>query len=456
MLYLSLFSLILLYLGYRYYAPKLEKNIGINLRRETLALEGNKIQFTNFFSFRKLQFAQFALISGIECLYGGIIGTIYGPLTMIWCVVGTIFMGTVLNYYCGIYPVINKGKYIQSYIRDKYGKIAYFIFNIFLLSAVIVAISSTYITLLNINYYSYNLSLIWIFFIFFSLIICTCSQQLLISIYSLIGGMILLIGIFFICLNVPNLKDYDLEIGKYQLNELKYAYPMLFFVITSGAICGFQGLTSSLIAPSVKNEKHGKGLLITTTIIQAIFVISWNLIILSWKPSYDIIGSLVSKISVPYNVILDAGKGYVGNFGFILIYLLAITLCFAMSGALSRVGRNIIIETNIFGKYTKEIAVILLAILSYLSFKTEMTMYVSVLLCQMVATSLFYIMSLYLKDNDKVYEYTIFPTYILTGACLAYITLSLGKQSAIASILIGLSVTTLLFVMYFRKKRNKN
>lgn len=452
MLCLGLFSLIMLYMGYIYYSPKLEKSIGVNLRRETLALKGNKIQFTNFFSFRKLQLAQFALISGIECLYGSVIGTLYGPLTMIWCVCGTIFMGAVLNYYCGIYPVISKGKSIQSYIREKYGKIAYFICIILFILSIVTAISSIYITLLNINYYSYKISLLWIFFISYAFMICICSQKIFISVYSLIGGLILVISIFFLYLSVPTLKEYDLEIGKYQLSELKYAYPMLFFVITFGAVSGLQGLTSSLIAPSIQNEKHGKGLFITTAIFQAVFVISWNLIILSWKPSFDIIGSLIHKTSIPYNVILEIGKGYVGDFGFKLIYLLAITLCFAMCGSLCRIGKNILIETNLFGKYTKELAVIILFILSYLSFKTEATMHISIFFCQLVATCLFYIISLYLRDNGKTIVYTLFPAYILTGACISYIVLSIGKLSAITTILVGLSVTSTLFALHFRKK----
>ena len=451
MLCLGLFSLIMLYLGYKYYSPKLEKSIGVNLHRETLALKGNKIQFTNFFSFRKLQLAQFALISGIECLYGSVIGTLYGPLTMIWCVSGTIFMGAVLNYYCGIYPVINKGKSIQSYIRERYGKFAYLICSIFLIVSIVTAMSSIYVTLLNINYYSYKISLLWMFFIVYAFTICICSQKMLISIYSLIGGLILIISIFFLCLSVPSLEEYDLEIGKYQLKELKYAYPMLFFVITAGAVSGLQGLTSSLIAPNIQNEKHGKGLFITTSIFQAIFVISWNLIILSWKPSFDVIGALIHKTSIPYNVILETGKGYVSILGFKLIYLLAIILCFAMCGALCRVGRNIITETNIFGKYTKECAIVILAILSYLSFMTESSIYMSTLFCQIVATFLLYVISLYLKDNDKPLKYTLFPAYILTGACFAYIVLSIGKQSAAASTLAGLSVTTILFTLYFRR-----
>ncbi len=103
------FCVALLLAGYFFYSRVIERIFVINPNRQTPAYAMNDGVDYMPMSKTKIWLIQLLNIAGTGPIFGPILGALYGPVAMLWIVVGCIFAGAVHDYFCGMLSVRNGG-----------------------------------------------------------------------------------------------------------------------------------------------------------------------------------------------------------------------------------------------------------------------------------------------------------------------------------------------------------
>src|SRR5690606_33884838 len=94
-------SLAILLLGYRFYSPFVEKQAGIdpaNVTPQQRPHDG--VDFVPLSPGRAF-LIQFLNIAGIGPIFGPILGALYGPVALVWIVIGNVIGGALHAHFAG-------------------------------------------------------------------------------------------------------------------------------------------------------------------------------------------------------------------------------------------------------------------------------------------------------------------------------------------------------------------
>src|SRR5690554_7969819 len=103
-------SLAILLLGYRFYSPFVEKQAGIdpaNVTPQQRLHDG--VDYVPLSPGRAF-LIQFLNIAGIGPIFGPILGALYGPIALVWIVLGNVIGGAVHDYFSGVMSLKEDGK----------------------------------------------------------------------------------------------------------------------------------------------------------------------------------------------------------------------------------------------------------------------------------------------------------------------------------------------------------
>lgn len=450
-MYIGLFSLVLLYVLSKIYARRAEKNVNIDIHRAP-APESEEGQ-VNPLNYRIAQLAQFGITSGIECLFGAIVGAVYGPVLMIWCVLGTTFMGAVLNYYCGMYARTHHNRTINTFVRERFGLAAYGVSTLLLTFFTIVTVSAGYSFLININFYGYTYPQIGFVYMLYAATFAVLPKKWFFRSYIAIAAYFAFVtAICALCiLFKKEIVNIPFDMSTYP--DIKFTYPALMIVISAGAVSGMQGLKSMVISPVIRNEKMGRGIFFGAAVAQAAFVIIWDLMILASYPSFSALNYIIRRAATPYIILQEAMVNSCGSFVAHLVFAMACLLCIGASGVMLRFNRIMWSETKLFGKWNKFVSTGAVLVLSRYFYNHEIGLSYFEICNQLIAAYLLYILAAQQLKQRKKGTLCLYPAFVLTGTCLAYLALTVGRQPLLNSISIGLAVTVILFAGYFWKAR---
>lgn len=107
------FCVAILVLGYFVYGKFIEKIFVINPKKATPAYTMNDGVDYMPMSTKKIWLIQLLNIAGTGPIFGPILGALYGPVAMLWIVIGCIFAGAVHDYFCGMLSVRNGARQCQ-------------------------------------------------------------------------------------------------------------------------------------------------------------------------------------------------------------------------------------------------------------------------------------------------------------------------------------------------------
>lgn len=96
------FCVAVLVLGYFTYGKIIEKIFVINPSKVTPANSMRDGVDYMPMSKTKIWLIQLLNIAGTGPIFGPILGALYGPVAMLWIVLGCIFAGAVHDYFCGM------------------------------------------------------------------------------------------------------------------------------------------------------------------------------------------------------------------------------------------------------------------------------------------------------------------------------------------------------------------
>lgn len=283
-------ALILLIVGFCTYGVLVERIFGVEPSRATPAIaHPDSVDFVPMSAWR-IFLVQFLNIAGLGPIFGAIMGIFYGPAAFLWIVFGTIFAGGVHDYLSGMLSIRKGGVSLPDIIGDELGK-KIKIFMRVLSLVLLILLTTTFLsgpaTLLQglcpldtIPFRTHMIPIVWVLIIFayYALATVLPVDKLIGRFYPIFGAILLFmgIGIMIVMLGWHSNEMPEIFDGLYnrQSNGLPL-FPMMFVSIACGAISGFHGTQSPIMARCCTNECQGRWIFYGAMIAEGILALIW-------------------------------------------------------------------------------------------------------------------------------------------------------------------------------------
>ena len=286
---------------------------------------------------------QFLNIAGLGPIFGAILGAAYGPMAYVWIVVGCIFMGATHDYFSGMLSIRHDGTslpdIVGKYLGNNVRKFMTF-FTGFLLLAVGVSFVNGPADLLgNLT----NMSMTpWLYVIFAYYILATLLpiDKIIGKIYPFMG-----LALIFMAVAVGGYLLYGGFTGKLYLEELTFdtmknmhadpanniLFPMLFIVISCGAISGFHATQSPMMARCMTDEKYGRPIFYGAMISEGIVAMIWATAAMAYFGGAEGLNAAAEAGKTPAIIVDVICNSWLGRLGAI-IAIVGVVVCPITSG----------------------------------------------------------------------------------------------------------------------------
>lgn len=283
-------ALILLIVGFCTYGVLVERIFGIDTTRPTPATtKADGVDFVPLSAWR-IFLIQFLNIAGLGPIFGAIMGIFYGPAAFLWIVLGTIFAGGVHDYLSGMLSIRKGGVSLPDIIGDELG-MGMRVFMRILALVLLILLTTTFLsgpaTLLQglcalgtMSFRAQMIPIIWVLIIFayYALATILPVDKLIGQFYPLFGAILLFmgIGIMIVMLGWHSSEMPEVFDGLHnrQSNGLPI-FPMMFVSIACGAISGFHGTQSPIMARCCTNERQGRWIFYGAMVAEGILALIW-------------------------------------------------------------------------------------------------------------------------------------------------------------------------------------
>jgi carbon starvation protein CstA len=347
-------SVLLLFAAYFVYGKIVERYLDVDPSRKTPAYE--KADGVDFhpMSTWKVFIIQFLNIAGLGPIFGAVTGAAYGPAAYIWIVVGCIFMGAVHDFFAGMMSIHGGGANMPDIAARYLGRRTKVFVNIvvaFLLLAVgvsfVIGPSGLMQNLTNID------KEIWLYVIFGYYILATLLpvDKIIGSIYPYMGAILLFmalgVGVMLIAGDLNGTHEM-IELTPSVLKnwhadpQTNILVPMMFIVISCGAISGFHATQSPMMARCLKNEKHARPVFYGAMVAEGIVAMIWATAAMAYfggpeglNAAMTDAGTMVDGVLVknaqPADIVDMICRSWLGKAGAV-IAILGVVICPITSG----------------------------------------------------------------------------------------------------------------------------
>ena len=285
-----LIALALLIVGFCTYGVLVEKIFGVEPERKTPALtKTDGVDFVPMSSWR-IFLVQFLNIAGLGPIFGAIMGIFYGPAAFLWIVFGTIFAGGVHDYLSGMLSIRKGGVSLPEIVGDELGQ-GVKLFMRFLSLVLLILLTTTFLSgpatllqglagLSTMQFNGHMIPIAWVLIIFgyYALATVLPVDKLIGRFYPIFGGILLFMGLGIMVVmlwghsaEMPEVFD---GLQNRQTNGLPL-FPMMFVSIACGAISGFHGTQSPIMARCVTNERQGRWIFYGAMVAEGILALIW-------------------------------------------------------------------------------------------------------------------------------------------------------------------------------------
>ncbi len=441
-----LLCILALVAGFFVYGKFVDRFFGADRNRETPAVsKSDGVDYIPLPTW-KVFVIQFLNIAGLGPVFGAIMGAAYGPMAYLWIVIGCIFMGAVHDYFSGMLSMRNGGVNMPDLVGRYLGpgvKKALIILVCFLLLAVGVSFVTGPADLLQ-TLTGWDKS-IWLYIVFIYYILATLLpiDKIIGSVYPLFGAVLLFMAVgIFGALVVGDVR------GTVVMEEMTWSsfrnfhsdpqnnvlIPMLFVVISCGAISGFHSTQSPLMSRCLKNEKYGRPVFYGAMITEGIVAMIWAAAAISFFGGPEglnraategiMIDGVLTKVTpaVAVNMIC---KSWLGQFGAV-IAILGVIVCPITSG--DTAFRSLRLTIADLTKYDQTkiarrlvICVPVFAVAYFCCMVDFSTIWQYVGICnQLLAAVVLWTASAYLVGERKPHWMTSIPATFISFVCVSY------------------------------------
>lgn len=441
-------SVSLLVLGYFFYSPFVEKQARIDTKavtpQERLHDGVDYVPLSPGRSF----LIQFLNVAGIGPIFGPILGAIYGPVALVWIVLGNIIGGGVHDFFSGVMSIKEDGKSLPE-IAGSYYNIIFkglmLIFTCMLLFFVgVVFIMSPAGLLSNLTYFEGTplaSNTFWVLAILAYYFLATLLpiDKVIARLYPVFGLLMIVMTSLValaILFNAPNLPEISNTFAYFtdhtEMDALLTPnpdgapiWPLLFVTITCGAISGFHSTQSPMIARCLTNEKYARPVFYGAMTCEGLVACVWALAgIAAFPGGYIELKAMLAQ-GGPGHVVNHIATTYLGVFGGVMAILavaifpitsgdtafrsLRLTLTDAFNIKQS-VGHRLALSAPILGVAYLMTFMDFSLIWRYFAFSN-----------MLLSTSVLWLATKYLIDRKSFHWITSLPATVGTAVTISYI-----------------------------------
>ena len=477
--------ILLLLAGYLVYGKFVERYFGTDPSRPTPAYSHEDgIDYKPMPTW-KVFVIQFLNIAGLGPIFGAILGAAYGPAAYIWIVVGCIFMGAAHDFFSGMMSIRSGGANMPDIIGDNLGKTMKTVMNI-VVAFLLLAVGVSFVTgpadliasLTGVD------KEIWLYIIFAYYLLATLLpiDKIIGNVYPLMGAALLFMAVGVgVMLVVGDLN------GTHEMVELTPAIlknwhsdpqnnimiPMLFVVVSCGAISGFHSTQSPLMARCLKNEKYARPVFYGSMIAEGVVAMVWATAAMAYFGGPEglndaatngvMIGGVLTKVTpaIAVDMICRSWLGKVGA----VIAVIGVVVCPITSGDTAFRSLRLTIA-DFLKSDQKPIAKRLMVsipifIIAFICCKVDFSTiwkYVGIG-NQILATIVLWTASAYFIKKGKAHWLCSLPASFLTFVCVSYFIMAPHVNgglhlSPVAGYIAGaaVAVSLLAFCMFKARK----
>ncbi len=420
---------------------------------------------------------QFLNIAGLGPIFGAILGAAYGPAAYLWIVVGCIFMGAAHDYFSGMLSLRLDGMSLPDIVGKYLGKsMRRFLvfFAGFLLLAVGVAFVNGPADLLA---QLTGIKMVWWLYIIFAYYILATLlpiDKIIGRIYPFMGG-----ALIFMALGVGGMLLVKGFSGELTLTELTFdtlrnlhddpsrniLYPMLFIVISCGAISGFHATQSPMMARCMTDEKYGRPVFYGAMIAEGIVAMIWASAAMAYFGGPEGLNAAAAGGSTPAVIVNAICKSWLGKLGAV-IAIIGVVVCPITSGDTAFRSMRLTLadalhftQKPVRNRLWISLPIFVFAyVLSQFDFST-LWKYVGIG-NQVLATITLWTGAVYLVSRKKFHWMLSLPAMFLTAVCATYFLIAPYKAGGLnldhGFGYVAGSVAAVLVMVYFLIKSNKN
>ena len=451
-------SILLLVAGYFIYGKVVERFLGVDPSRKTPAYEKTDgVDYTPLPTW-KVFVIQFLNIAGLGPIFGAIMGAAYGPAAYLWIVIGCIFMGAVHDFFAGMMSIRNGGLNMPDITGKYLGRGMKGVMN-FVVAFLLMAVGVSFVTgpadLLQ-SLTSVDKE-VWLYIVFAYYILATLLpvDKIIGSIYPFMGaallfmafgvGAMLIVGgingsVVLTELTPATLKNWHFD------PQSNLLIPMLFIVISCGAISGFHSTQSPMMARCLKSEKHARPVFYGAMIAEGIVAMIWATAAMAYFGGPEGLNNAMSE-GVEVNGVLTKitpaiavdmiCKSWLGKLGAV-IAIIGVIVCPITSGDTAFRSLRLTIA-DLFKADQKPIAkrlAVSLPIFALAFFCCKMDFstiwkYVGIG-NQLLATLVLWTGAAYLINARKSHWMCSLPATFLTFVCVSYLIVAPNKNGGLA------------------------
>ena len=452
-------AIILLFLGYVFYSKFVEKVFVVNDATPTPAYtKTDNLDYVPMPAWKGWTI-QLLNIAGLGPIYGAIAGALYGPVAMVWIVLGSIFAGAVHDYFAGMLSVRHGGAQFPALVQKYLGKVMRVftdIVSVVLMVLVAAAFTAGPAAVISAKTGITFMVAVVIIFLYFLLAAILPINKIIGRIYPVFGAVLLimaasvLISLLFSDIKVPELTFSNLHPGELPI------WPLLMITISCGAISGFHSTQSPIISRTLKKETEGRKVFYGAMIGEGIIALIWCAAGMSFYGGTGELASVIATVGAG-GVVDEIAIGLLGTVGGLLAVLSVIILPITTGDTSLRSARMIVLDflgSRIKGnpKTVATLATIAVTIPAfYLSTIDYQFLWRYVgMTNQMVATVMLWVATSYLLKEAKLHWITGLPAMFMTAVVFTYLMVApegFGLDYNL-SMIIGLSATAAVGVFY--------
>ncbi|MFA9487710.1 MULTISPECIES: carbon starvation protein A [unclassified Mannheimia] len=506
------FCVAILVLGYFTYGKIIEKIFVINPNKVTPANSMRDGVDYMPMSKTKIWLIQLLNIAGTGPIFGPILGALYGPVAMLWIVLGCIFAGAVHDYFCGMLSIRNGGATMPNLAGKFLGRPVKLFINVMalilllLVGVVFVASPAQLLSTITMDIAGVTQGAmelgdveavkeavvaggvtvwgmdkaqvisVWTLIIFGYYILATLLpvDKIIGRVYPIFGALLLFMSVgmvyglvsahlsaadpidFFRTVNADGQGlTWEKFTQNFQVKGDVPIWPLLFLTISCGALSGFHATQTPLMARCAENEKEGRFIFYGAMITEGVIALVWCAVGLSFYENPQALQDAISAGS-PSKVVYDSSLHFLGFIGGIFAVLGVIVLPITSGDTAFRAARLQLAE--IFGIEQRTLVkrlyiAVPLFVIGFLVSKVDFSVLWRYFTWanQMTAMVMLWTAAGYLYRYNKLHWVCSIPAWFITTVCatyLAYNKIGFGLDYQL-SVYIGLAITVVCIICFF-------
>ncbi|WP_296875047.1 carbon starvation protein A [uncultured Methanobrevibacter sp.] len=459
-MYSFLICFLALIASYFIYGKFIERISGVDETRQTPAY---KLQDgVDYMPMPKIKsfLVHFLNIAGLGPIFGAIQGALFGPAAFVWITLGTIFIGSVHDFFSGYLSLRNDGLTLPNIISKYLGsKVQKFMAVVIIITGILVAATfakgaaELLNSLTNINV----LLLTAIIFLYFLIATVFPVDKIIGKIYPVFGALLLIMIIMMTGALILNpaytIPEFTTQ-GLYLTD--KSIFPYLFVTIACGAISGFHASQSPIVARCIENELDARPVFFGSMVLEGLVALCWAAIAMAFFHGQPQLAAIYS--ATPSVAVYEMAQTLVGPIGLVLT-IIGIVICPITSGDTSLRSSRITIADELHLNHEKLISRLKTAIplflisfaLTFIDFSLIWRYFAWSQL--IVAMIVLYAASVYLIQKEKPYIIALLPATVCTLIAFGYILQApegLRLPSMIANV-ISVILTAIVTAAFLKK-----